>query len=96
MEGIIKEAKILSNNGVKEIILVAQDTTMYGKDIYDKKMLQNYYQELEKIDGIEWIRIMYAYPEEITDELINTIKISKKICHYFDMPIQHISNNILK
>lgn len=95
IESIVNEAKGLVNRGVKEIILVAQDTTMYGKDIYGKKMISELLQELEKVNGIEWIRLMYAYPEEITDELIETIKISKKICHYFDMPIQHISNNIL-
>lgn len=95
MEGIVREAVDLVSKGVKEIILVAQDTTMYGKDIYGKKMLSTLLSELDKINGLEWIRIMYAYPEEITDELINIIKISKKICHYFDMPIQHISNSIL-
>lgn len=95
IEGIIKEATILVSKGVKEIILVAQDTTMYGKDLYGRKMLPELLLELEKIDNLEWIRIMYTYPEEITLELIQVMKASKKICHYFDMPIQHISNSIL-
>ena len=95
MEDVIMEVQKLGINGVKEIILVAQDSTMYGKDIYGEKMLPELLSKLDKIDGIEWIRLMYAYPEEITDELIHTIKLSRKICHYFDMPIQHISNNIL-
>ncbi|GFR35300.1 30S ribosomal protein S12 methylthiotransferase RimO [Thermobrachium celere] len=96
MEDIINEANQLAKQGVKELILVAQDTTMYGIDIYGKKMLCKLLTELENVEGIEWIRIMYSYPEEIDDELIDTIKNSKKICNYFDIPIQHISNNILK
>lgn len=96
IESIVNEVKDIANKGVKEIILVAQDTTMYGIDIYKRKALPELIKEIENINGIEWIRIMYAYPEEITDELIETVKTSKKVCHYFDMPIQHISNNILK
>jgi ribosomal protein S12 methylthiotransferase len=95
LENIINEATKLVQSGVKEIILVAQDTTMYGKDIYGEKMLPKLLKELEKIEDLEWIRLMYTYPEEITDELIQTIKESKKICHYLDMPIQHVSNSIL-
>ncbi|MCX7695850.1 MAG: 30S ribosomal protein S12 methylthiotransferase RimO [Caloramator sp.] len=96
IEDIIKEAKQLANQGVKEIIIVAQDTTMYGIDLYKKKSLAVLLKEIEKIEGIEWIRVMYSYPEEIDDELIETIKNSDKICQYFDIPIQHISNKILK
>lgn len=96
MESIVKEATELSKRGVKEIILVAQDSTMYGVDIYGKKMLPELLKKLDKINEIEWIRIMYCYPERITDDLIKTIAESKKICHYFDIPIQHISNKILK
>lgn len=96
IESIVDEVRDLASKGVKEIILVAQDTTMYGIDLYKNKALPELIKTIEVIDGIEWIRIMYAYPEEITDELIETIKNSKKVCNYFDMPIQHISNNILK
>lgn len=96
MENIIEEAKELADNGVKEIILVAQDTTNYGIDIYKKKMLHVLLSELEKIDGIRWIRILYNYPEEIYDDLINKIKESKKVCHYFDIPLQHINNDLLR
>lgn len=96
MEDILNEANSLANMGVKELILVAQDTTLYGVDLYGIKMISNLLKELEKIDGIEWIRLMYCYPEEITDELIDTIKNSKKILHYFDIPLQHISNKILR
>lgn len=96
IEDIIKESKELVSQGVKEIILVAQDTTMYGIDIYGKKMLSHLLKEIEKIEGLRWIRVMYSYPEEITDEMIETIGNSKKICHYFDIPLQHISNKILK
>lgn len=95
MESIISEADQLAASGIKELILVAQDTTMYGIDIYGKQSLPELLKKLEKIEGIKWIRIMYFYPEEITQDLIKTIKNSKKICHYFDMAIQHISNNIL-
>ncbi|SEF46247.1 SSU ribosomal protein S12P methylthiotransferase [Caloramator fervidus] len=96
MNDIINEAKDLVKKGVKEIILVAQDTTMYGIDIYGKRMLSELLHELEKIEGLHWIRVMYCYPEQINEELINTIKESNKILHYFDIPIQHISDKILK
>lgn len=95
IENIISEIVELSYRGIKEIILVAQDTTMYGIDIYGKKMLTELIEEIEKIPEIKWIRLMYSYPEEISDELINYMKNSKKLCHYFDIPMQHISNNIL-
>ncbi|TDT61552.1 30S ribosomal protein S12 methylthiotransferase RimO [Fonticella tunisiensis] len=96
IESIVQEVKILAEKGVKEIILVAQDTTMYGVDIYRKKMLSELVKRVEEVEGIEWIRIMYTYPEEITDELIEIIKMSKKVCHYFDIPLQHVSDKILK
>lgn len=96
MDNIMKEAGNLAEQGVKEIILVAQDTTRYGIDIYGKKMLPELIREISKIDSIEWIRILYCYPEEITDELIDEIANNNKVCHYLDIPIQHISNDILK
>lgn len=95
-EKIIDEAKELSKNGTKELILIAQDTTKYGVDLYGKKRLHELLRELSLIDNIEWIRIMYCYPEEITDELIDEISSNKKVCNYIDMPIQHISDDILK
>ena len=96
MENIINEARDLSESGVKEIILIAQDTTLYGSDIYGKKNLHELLQELSKIEGIEWIRVLYCYPEEIYDELIDEIASNKKVVKYLDLPIQHISDNILK
>ena len=96
MESLIKEANILANNGTKELILVAQDTTRYGVDIYGEKKLPELIREISKIDGIEWIRLLYCYPEEITDELIDEMANNKKVCKYIDIPIQHASDNILK
>ena len=96
MERLIKEAEELAEQGVKELILVAQETTLYGKDIYGEKSLHKLLKELCKIAGIRWIRILYCYPEEITDELIQVMKEEKKICHYLDLPIQHASDEILK
>lgn len=96
MENIIEEAKDLSKSGVKELILIAQDTTMYGSDIYGKKNLHVLLQELAKIEGIEWIRVLYCYPEEIYDELIDEIAHNEKVVKYLDLPIQHISNHVLK
>ncbi len=96
MENIINEARSLSKQGVKEIILVAQDTTMYGTDIYGKKNLHELLHELSKIEGIEWIRVLYCYPEEIYDDLIEEIANNDKVLKYLDLPIQHISSNILK
>lgn len=96
MEELLEEAKELAENGVKELILVAQETTLYGKDIYKEKSLHKLLRELCKIEGIEWIRILYCYPEEITEELIEVMKSEKKICHYLDIPIQHASDEILK
>lgn len=95
-EEIIEEAKSLSKKGIKELIVIAQDTTKYGIDLYKKPRLAELLQELCKIDGIEWIRFLYAYPESITDELIKVVKENDKICKYFDIPIQHISDEVLK
>lgn len=96
MERILKEAEELAAQGVKELILVAQETTLYGQDLYGKKSLPTLLRELCKISGLRWIRILYCYPEEITDELIQVIKEEDKICKYLDLPIQHASNAILK
>ncbi|WP_077610914.1 30S ribosomal protein S12 methylthiotransferase RimO [Clostridium sp. Marseille-P2415] len=96
MERLIKEAEGLAEKGVKELILVAQETTLYGVDLYGKKALPELLKKLCRIPGIQWIRIQYCYPEEITDELIETIKEEEKICHYLDLPIQHASDRILK
>ena len=96
MERLIEEAKQLASQGVKELILVAQETTLYGIDLYKKKSLPKLLHELCKIPGIQWIRIQYCYPEEITQELIETIRGEEKVCNYLDIPIQHASDRILK
>ena len=96
METIVKEAEELAKQGTKELLLVAQETTLYGVDIYGKKALPELVHELSKISGIEWIRLLYCYPEEITDEIIEAIKNEKKVCHYIDLPIQHSSDTILR
>lgn len=96
MERLIKEARDLVEQGVKEIILVAQETTLYGIDLYGKKSLHVLLKELCKIGGLRWIRILYCYPEEITDELIQVMKEEDKICNYLDIPIQHASDGVLK
>ena len=95
-EDIIKEAKKLATAGIKELIVIAQDTTRYGEDLYGESKLSDLLNELCKIDGFEWIRFLYAYPESITDELIQTVKNNPKICNYFDIPIQHISDSVLR
>lgn len=95
-EEIIQEAKKLVDSGIEELIVIAQDTTKYGIDLYGEPQLANLLKELEKIPKLKWIRFLYSYPETITDELIETVKNSKKICHYFDIPIQHIANPVLK
>ena len=95
-EEIIEEAKLLAKKGYKEIIVIAQDTTKYGIDLYGKPRLAELLTKISKIEGIKWIRFLYAYPESITDELIETVKNNNKICKYFDIPIQHISNSVLK
>ena len=96
MERLIEEAKQLASQGVKELILVAQETTLYGIDLYKKKSLPKLLHELCKIPGIQWIRIQYCYPEEITEELIQVMRDEPKICHYLDLPIQHASDRVLK
>ena len=96
MERLIAEAKDLAEQGVRELILVAQETTLYGKDLYGEKSLYRLLKELCRIDGIRWIRILYCYPEEIDDPLIQVIKEEKKICHYLDLPIQHASDEVLR
>ena len=96
MEDLVKEAKALADSGVKELILVAQETTLYGLDLYGEKRLPQLLRELAEIPGIYWIRIQYCYPEEITDELIQVIKTEEKVCNYLDIPIQHASDRILK
>jgi len=96
MEDLVAQAKDLVAHGVKELILVAQETTLYGVDLYGKKSLHLLLDELNKIPGLYWIRIMYCYPEEIYDELIDSILRNEKVCHYLDMPIQHASDAVLK
>lgn len=96
MERLLEEAADLAEQGVKELILVAQDTTLYGRDIYGEKSLHKLLRELCRIKGIRWIRILYCYPEEIDDNLIQVMKEESKICHYLDLPIQHANNEILK
>ena len=96
MERLIAQAEDMAEQGVKELILVAQETTVYGKDLYGKKSLHILLKKLCEIRGIRWIRVLYCYPEEIYDELIETIRDEKKICHYLDIPIQHASDRILK
>ena len=96
MERLLEQAKEMAEEGVKELILVAQETTVYGTDIYGKKSLHILLKELCKIKGIRWIRVLYCYPEEIYDELIQVMKEEKKICNYLDLPIQHASDRILK
>lgn len=96
MEDLLAQARMLAAEGVRELILVAQETTLYGTDLYGRKMLPVLLKELSAIEGIEWMRLLYAYPEEITDELIETMATTPKVLHYIDMPIQHASDRILK
>ena len=95
-EDILDEANMLAKKGIQEIVVIAQDTTKYGLDLYGKMRLPELLNDLCKIDGIKWIRFLYSYPESITDELIEVVKNNDKICKYFDLPIQHISNDVLK
>ena len=95
-EDILKEAKMLASKGVRELVVIAQDTTKYGIDLYGKSRLAELLNDLCKIDGFKWIRFLYSYPESIDDELISVVKNNDKICNYFDIPIQHISDDILK
>lgn len=96
MEALVEQAQQLANDGVKELIIVAQETTLYGTDLYGKKALPELLCKLSEIDGIEWIRLQYAYPEELTDEIIEVMSTNKKVCNYIDIPIQHASDSILK
>ncbi len=96
MEALLSEARQLAEDGVKELILVAQETTLYGVDLYGEKSLPRLLRELGKVNGIRWIRLLYCYPEEITEELIRTIAAEPKVCHYLDIPIQHASDSVLK
>lgn len=96
IEDILDEAKTLASKGCKELILIAQDVTYYGKDIYGEYVLPKLLEELERIEGIEWIRLLYCYDERITDELIETMAKSKKVCHYIDIPLQHASDKVLR
>ena len=96
IEDILEEAEALSKKGIEELIVIAQDTTRYGEDLYGKQRLSELLNKLCKIEGFKWIRFLYAYPESITDELIETVKSNDKICNYFDIPIQHISDTVLK
>ena len=96
MEDLVQEAEKLAADGVKELILVAQETTLYGVDLYGKKSLPELLRKLNDVEGIAWIRILYCYPEEVTEELIRAIRDLPKVCHYLDVPIQHASDHILR
>lgn len=96
IENLLIQAKTLAESGVKELILVAQETTTYGIDLYGKKTLPRLLDELNRIDGLKWIRILYCYPEEIDQEFIDAVKRNDKVCHYIDMPIQHASDEVLR
>lgn len=96
MEDLLKEAEMLAESGTKELIVIAQETTVYGMDLYGEKRLPALLKALCRIDGIEWIRVLYCYPEEITEELLSVMKEEPKICHYLDLPIQHCNDDILK
>ncbi len=96
MENLVEQAQVLAQKGVRELILVAQETTLYGMDLYGKKSLPLLLHRLAEVEGIRWIRILYCYPEEITEELIETIATEPKVCHYLDIPIQHASDVVLK
>lgn len=96
MEELLEEARYMADQGIEELILVAQETTVYGRDLYGEKSLHRLLRELCRISGLRWIRVLYCYPEEIYPELIQTMKEEPKICHYLDLPIQHASDRILK
>ena len=95
-EDVLKEVEQLANQGIREFIIIAQDTTKYGVDIYGKPMLADLIKKISKIKGVKWIRFLYSYPETITDDLIEEVKTNKKVCKYFDIPMQHVSDNVLK
>ena len=96
LSSLVKEAEILASKGVRELILIAQDTSLYGSDIYGKKSLPELLRKLSQIEDIKWLRILYCYPENITDELIDEMASNPKVLHYLDMPIQHSEDRILK
>ncbi|WP_312071559.1 30S ribosomal protein S12 methylthiotransferase RimO [Anaerotignum propionicum] len=96
MESLVEEAKVLADNGVEELVIVAQDTSIYGRDLYGEPKLHDLLEELSKVDGIEWIRLLYCYPETLTQETIDEMARNEKICHYIDMPIQHGNDAVLK
>ena len=96
IEDIIDEAKFLVQRGIRELVVIAQDTTSYGIDLYGKPMLFKLIKELSAIDELKWIRVLYMYPGKITDDLINEFKTNSKLCRYFDIPLQHISDKMLK
>ena len=96
MEDILEEANMLAEKGIKELIVIAQDTTKYGIDLYGEYKLPELLEKLAKIEGFKWIRFLYSYPESITDELIKVVKENDKICKYFDIPMQHFTDNVLK
>ena len=96
LEDLVRQARALAEGGVRELILVAQETTLYGVDLYGEKSLYRLLDELNRIEGLDWIRILYCYPEEIDDRLIASIKKNEKVCHYLDMPIQHINDTVLR
>jgi ribosomal protein S12 methylthiotransferase len=96
LESLVQEAQMLADKGVREVIIVAQDTTMYGIDLYGEKILHKLLAKLSEIEGIKWLRLLYCYPENIDDNLINEMKNNKKVLHYIDMPIQHSEDKILK
>lgn len=96
IEDLLNETRFLASQGTKELIIIAQDTTDYGKDIYGKQSISFLLNKLSEVDGIDWIRLMYAYPSQFPDDLINTIANNPKVCKYIDIPLQHISDNVLK
>lgn len=96
MESLVEEATILAQQGVKELVIVAQDTSIYGRDLYGQPMLHELLKQLNAVEGIEWIRVLYAYPETLTDETIEAMATCEKVCHYIDMPIQHGNDAVLK
>ena len=96
IESLVKEAQILADKGVRELILIAQDTSLYGKDLYGEQKLHVLLQEISKIEDIKWIRILYCYPENVYDELIDEMASNPKVLHYLDMPVQHTNDRILK
>ena len=96
MENLVAQAEYLVKNGARELILVAQETTLYGKDLYGKKSLDRLLEKLSEIEELKWIRILYCYPEEITSDFIEAMKRLPKVCHYLDMPVQHASDSVLR